>query len=295
MRKQDKETLDYKKLWEGSLKHIAKLEAIIKKLESRIVDLERRLGLNSDNSSKPPSSDPWREPRSLRPKGKNTSGGQRGHKGYTLEQVENPSSVTSHQIENCEKCGKSLSNCKPTDYLKRQVFDMPRPKIDVVEHRASTKICSCGHCNQARFPLKVSAAVQYGSRIKALAVYLSNQQLLPEDRLQQTFEDLFDLPIATATLAKMNKDFSDKIEEKQNEVLSQLKTEEVKNLDETGLRIGGKTNWLHVISNCSMTHYRVSKKRGNLLEGIQGVMVHDHWKPTLQFQTSNMRYVMPII
>jgi len=49
MRKQDKETLDYKKLWEGSLKHIAKLEAIIKKLEARIVDLERRLGLNSDN------------------------------------------------------------------------------------------------------------------------------------------------------------------------------------------------------------------------------------------------------
>jgi len=71
---------------------------------------------------------------------------------------------------------------------------------------------------------------------------LNNQQLLPEDRLQQIFEDLFDLPIETATLAKMNKDFSDKIEERQNEVLSQLKTEEVKNLDDIGIRIGGKTN-----------------------------------------------------
>ena len=71
---------------------------------------------------------------------------------------------------------------------------------------------------------------------------MNNQQLLPEDRLQQIFEDLFDLPIETATLAKMNKDFSDKIEERQNEVLSQLKTEEVKNLDDIGIRIGGKTN-----------------------------------------------------
>lgn len=279
MCKQCKETLDYKKLWESSLKYIAQLEMLIKKLEARIVELERRLGLNSDNSSKPPSSDPWREPKSLRTKGKNASGGQKGHKGYTLEQVENPSSVTTHQIENCEKCGKSLSDCKVADYLKRQVFDMPRPNIEVVEHRVHTKICSCGHNNKARFPSKVSAAVQYGPRIQALAVYLSNQQLIPEDRLQQTFEDLFGLPIATATLAKMNKGFSDKIAEKQNEVLSQLKTEEVKNLDETGIRIGGKTNWLHVISNDAMTHYRVSKKRGDLLEGIQGVMVHDHWKP----------------
>jgi len=253
--------------------------ATIQRLETRVAELERMIGLNSRNSSKPPSSEGLRKPVSLRKLGVRPTGGQSGHKGCTLEQVEIPSIVIQHETKVCERCGESLSDQPISRYIKRQVFDIPEPTVEVTEHRAEVRVCTCGFLNQAKFPCEIGAPVQYGSRLKALSVYLSNQQLIPEDRLQQTLEDLFNLSISTATIVKINERFSEKIKLHQEEVLSWLKDSEVKHLDETGLRVGGKTHWLHVICNDLMTHYRVSEKRGNLLQGIWGVMVHDHWKP----------------
>src|SRR5438128_1860427 len=88
-------------------------------LKERIVELERRLGLNSSNSSKPPSSDGLRRPpSSLRPKGKNPSGGQRGHKGHTLIQVPNPDEIIHHRVENCEVCQSSLKEAQALNIIK---------------------------------------------------------------------------------------------------------------------------------------------------------------------------------
>jgi transposase len=53
----------------------------------------------------------------------------------------------------------------------------------------------------------------------------------------------------------------------------------VKHMDETGFRVGGKTQWLHVASTFLLTFYRVSSKRGSLMESVSGIVVHDPWKP----------------
>jgi transposase len=61
----------------------------------------------------------------------------------------------------------------------------------------------------------------------------------------------------------------------------------VKHMDETGFRIGGKTQWLHVACTALPTFYRVCAKRGSLLSdivGVVGVVVHDHWKPYYTMQ-----------
>jgi transposase len=50
-------------------------------------------------------------------------------------------------------------------------------------------------------------------------------------------------------------------------------------MDETGFRIGGKTQWLHVASTGLLTFYRVCARRGSLLAHVVGIVVHDHWKP----------------
>ena len=217
----------------------------------------------------------------MRCAGQNPSGGQKGHKGVTLEQVGNPDYVIIHTPEKCDACQKSLSDVSTSTQkgASRQVFDIPEPKVEVTEHRVETKICACGQVNTGAFPDDVCAPVQYGKRISALAVYLSIQQLIPEDRLQVTFWDVFGLKISTATLVKINEGFATKIGPFMDEVLHRLKLAHVKHLDETGLRIGAKTQWLHVISSNEETHYRVSPKRGNLLEGLKGILVHDHWKP----------------
>lgn len=263
-------------------KEIAALKAEVAVLRKRLAQFERMLGLNSGNSSKPPSSDGLRKkpaPKSLRLKGAKSSGGQPGHKGSTLKQVAHPTSVVLHTVDACIACGKSLQKQPPSRVVKRQVFDIPEPKVAVVEHQAEVKVCSCGHHTVASFPQGVTAPVQYGARMKALAVYLSAQQLIPEDRLQQTFSDLFALPVSTATLTAINEDCAAQLAWGQEEVLKGLKEAPIKHLDETGFRMGGKTQWLHVISSDQATHYRVSPKRGDLLEGLSGVIVHDHWKP----------------
>ncbi len=315
IRDKDSEVKMYKRLWEKSLVRISELEAIvarqeaiikeqartierqaaiieaqalqIKKLEARVEELERMLNLNSANSSKPPSTDAWRKPMSLRKKGVKNSGGQAGHEGFTLNQVVNPTDTIHHRCDVCEKCGKSLGEIYVKRYIKRQVFDIPEPTVEVTEHVVEVKVCTCGHVNPGKFPEGVRAPVQYGSRVKAAAVYFSTQQLVPEDRLQEVFKDWHGLPIATATLTKINDDFAKKVELKQEQVLSELKYAAVKNLDETGIRIGKKIQWLHVICNETLTHYRVSEKRGDLLKGMKGTMVHDHWKPYFTMRNVN--------
>lgn len=258
------------------------LKAQLKKALERIDELERRLGLNSSNSSKPPSSDGLRKkptPKSLREKGKRPSGGQKGHKGSSLRQVDNPNIIEKHVVNTCSSCNLSLKSASVNSVIKRQVFDIPQPKVEVTEHRAEVKICTCGKKNTASFPKGVSAPVQYGDSVKALAVYLNQQQLIPEARLKDIFSNLFCLPISKATIAKAVREFAKIVKPLQEQSLEYLKNAAVKHLDETGVRIDGVLMWLHVISNGLMTYYHISKKRKSLIDGVTGIVVHDHWKP----------------
>ena len=252
-------------------------------LKARVSELERRLGLNSSNSSKPPSSDGLRKkpaPRSLRCKGKNPSGGQKGHKGSTLNQVDHPDEIVLHQLNVCPDCNCNLEASPSEDTIKRQVFDIPPMATFVTEHQAEIKVCN--HCQKrvaAEFPEDITAPAQYGARINAMAVYLNHQQLIPEDRVQDVFDDLFDLPISTATIVNMGKKFAAKVTPYVNEVREFLKKASVKNLDESGFRIAGNTNWLHVMSNTKATAYRTTKRRGDIETDLKGVICHDHFRP----------------
>jgi len=266
---------------------INKLREKICRLEARIAELERMFGLNSSNSSKPPSSDGLKTiPRvkSLRESGSRPSGGQKGHKGHTLQQTQTPNRVIFHRVHKCEQCGRSLEKEKPSKIIKRQVFDIPEPKIEVTEHQVEEKACTCGHNTQANFPAKVNANVQYGNRIKSFAVYLANQQLIPEKRLQQIFQDIFSLPVSTASLSSISEEFSSRVKTQQEQELERLKQAPVKHMDETGFRIVGKICWLNVISDVEGTHYRASEKRAVLLDGFFGVAVHDHYKPYFKIE-----------
>lgn len=135
-------------------------------LQARIADLERRLGLDSSNSGKPPSSDGLKKPsrvRSLRERSGKPSGGQKGHSGKTLRQVKVPDSVVDHYPQACSGCGAALTTAMATSREARQVFDIPEPRIVVTEHRAHVCCCNaCGAATKAPFPEGVAAPVQYG-------------------------------------------------------------------------------------------------------------------------------------
>jgi transposase len=262
----------------------AALKALIEGQQARIAELERRLGLNSSNSSKPPSSDGLKKPArisSLRQPSGKPPGGQKGHPGETLRQVTTPDVVIDHYPEACASCGAALTPAMAASHTARQVFDLPEPRPPAVtEHRVHVCACACcGQRTQAAFPEGVAAPVQYGPRICAMVVYLLHGHFLPEDRLAELMRDLFSVSVVPATIARMSRSCASRLASFVDVVRQEVCRAKVKHLDETGFRLGSKTQWLHIASTALLTFYRVCTGRGSLLAGVVGIVVHDHWKP----------------
>ena len=259
-------------------------------LLARVAELERRLGLNSSNSGKPPSSDGLQKParvRSLRERFGRKPGGQKGHKGETLRQSAEPDDIADHFPPVCSGCGAALTPAMAFDHAARQVHDLPEPRpLVVVEHRAH--VCQCERCGaktRASFPDGVHAPVQYGARISAFVIYLMHQQLLPQKRLVAVMIDLFGVRIAAATLEGMSRACAMRLQGFTATVRDLVACAPVKHMDETGFCIGGKTQWLHVACTVLLTFYRACAKRGSMLAGVTGVVVHDHWKSYYTYYT----------
>jgi len=255
-------------------------------LKQNVAELQRRLDKNSSNSNKPPSSDGLKKPprvfKSLRGRSGKTSGGQVGHKGDTLRPVDKPDRIERHAATTCRHCQACLIAAMVTSEERRQVFDLPQPRLEVTEHRASVYCCRhCSGVTKAAFPDTVTAHVQYGSRVRATAVYLNVQQLIPEDRVCETMADLF----AAASLCPASVvAWTAKAAEAQAPVVAHIAARVVaaklRHLDETGFRIGGKTRWLHSTSTVVYTLYRIGETRGDVPRTMaDGVIVHDHFKP----------------
>lgn len=139
----------------------------IEVLENKVHELERQLGKNNNNSSKPPSSDGLRKPTNLRtPDGK--KGAPKGHDGTTLRFVDQPDEIIIHKLSTCSGCSVSLDAVESQHEVKRQVFDLPQPCIWVTKHRAEKKCCpQCGLQQSASFPERINAPTQYGDGFTA--------------------------------------------------------------------------------------------------------------------------------
>lgn len=265
---------------------VLKQEVHIKNQDMRLNELENKLKKNSSNSSKPPSSDGLRKPprtASLREKSGKKAGGQKGRKGTTLQFSENPDFVHVLTPDTCTNCHASLEEEFVEKIEKRQVFDIPAPKLKVTEYQSATKICSkCNAKNKASFSDDVTARIQYGNRIKAAAAYLNTEQLIPYERLSETFKDLFDVSLSPGTLVNFTKETFNDLAEFERKVKSLLCSSEVLHVDETGMRRMGKTHWLHGAGTKSATFFAIHHKRGKeamdtigILSNFFGTMVHD--------------------
>ncbi len=263
----------------------AALSGLVAALQARVAELERQPGLNSGNSGKPPSSDGLKKKparvSSLRERSGKKTGGQKGHPGKTLSRSATPDATIDHFPDTCSGCGGNLTGAMATGHTARQVFDLPEPQpLIVTEHRAHACLRgSCGAETRAAFPEDVTAPVQYGARLAAVVVYLLHYQLLPEKRLAALMADLFGVHLVTATIGGMSRSCAARFQGFAAAVRDHVAAAPVKHMDETGFRIGGKTQWLHIASTIWLTFYRVSPKRGSLLENVLGIVVHDHWKP----------------
>lgn len=256
----------------------------IEKLEKRVHELERQLGQNSNNSSKPPSSDGMRKPTNLRtPGGK--KGAPKGRDGHTLRFAV-PDKIVIHPVSTCGHCAFSLEAVPARYDEKRQVFDLPPPRVLVTEHRAEKKCCpNCGVIQQAPFPERVNAPTQYGEGFAAWTTYLHGYQMLPLERIAQLFADLTGYRPSEATLLSYLKVISNSIKPAEQAIRKQLFSEPVVHADETSVRVEGKSHWLHTMSTAQWTLLGLNESRGSkgidaigMLTTYKGVVVHDFYK-----------------
>jgi transposase len=243
--------------------------------------LVNRSNLNSRNSSKPPSSDPNRKKRPKSKTGKKP-GGQKGHAGTTLKKNDDPDKVELIKVDRSQL---PPGRYREIGFESRQVFDIDISRI-VTEYRAQILEDDKGNQFVAPFPEGVTKAVQYGTSVKAHSVYMSQFQLVPYNRIQDYFADQLHIPLSEGSIFNFNKEAFGFLADFENRVKSKLAASDLAHADETGINIGGKTHWLHCLSNDSWTLYHPHEKRGTdaindmgILSRFKGILCHDHWKP----------------
>jgi transposase len=143
-------------------------DRVIAELSARVVELEARLGMNSRNSSMPPSSDGLAKPppKSLRERSGRRPGKQAGEEGSRLVPRPDPDEVVVHTPVVCGSCGGGLGGAPVVGEQSRQVFDLPPTRLEVVEHRAQQLECACGTVTTASFPAEATGPTCYGPGCK---------------------------------------------------------------------------------------------------------------------------------
>lgn len=288
---------------------VNELQGQVAVLEAENKELADRLNTNSRNSSKPPSTDGYAKPsakakdstgtasdtgskddkpspKSLRKKSGLKPGGQKGHKGFTLEQTAEPERTQYHPVIDCEKCHRSLRSTNPLKRVERQVFEPGRfGHFEVTAHVAEVKECNCGHITHARFPKGVDSHVQYGPTTQALAVYLCQYQLIPFKRASQFFMDVFGLEVSPGSICTFQKNAYDQLSSTEQVIADALREAPIAGADETGMRVEGSLWWMHVLRTEKWTLYHLDPSKGQpaiesmgILLTFVGILVHDHYK-----------------
>jgi transposase len=266
---------------------VAEQETLIGQLLERIQELEARLAKDSHNSSKPPASDPPFKkppPRSLRQSKGRKPGGQKGHPGATRALVEDPEHTVTLPLSGRCACGQDLSALAVEELPeRRQVVDLV-VRREVTEYRAVRGVCACGQVHRSTWPAGVAAPVQYGPGVAALAVSLTHEQHLPYQRTAELLQALAGIALSPATLYAMGREAAARLAAPVAAIGQALRGQAVAHADETGLRIAGALQWLHVLCTATLTFYAVHAKRGRealaaigLLASFRGTLVHDHW------------------
>lgn len=264
--------------------HAQTLEGQIDVLRERVKTLEGQLAKDSHNSSLPPSSDRFvRVPKSLRQKSGKKLGGQQGHRGHHLKQVENPDTVIQYPVDQCAHCQRDLRDRVAVVAERRQVIDLPVKRLWVTEHCVEEKQCpTCFHLTRASFPTEVTAPAQYGTGIQALAVSLVEGQAVPYARASQLLHDLLGVQLSAGSIASFVKSCHQQLAEVEADLKAALLKAKVIHQDETGVRVGKGGWWVHVASTDQLTHYAAHPSRGRPgLDAIGiaplfgGISVHD--------------------
>jgi transposase len=264
------------------------LESRVTGLETENAELKRRLGQNSQNSSKPPSSDGpehSQAPRSLRGRSGRKPGKQPGAQGFSLKLIDDPDEIVDHLPECCSGCGSGLDMAASAGLVRRQVTDIAPAVATVTEHRLHQRRCHCGKITTAAAPTGVAdAPASYGPNLRAWVVYLLVFQHVPVARVVELVTDLSGARPSTGWVCQVLRTTAETLIEVENLIRTLLTAAHILHVDETGAKVTGARWWLHVAATDTLTTYHLDHSRGRpaltnlgILERFTGIAVHDFW------------------
>lgn len=273
------------KLKKSECRHIIELNEENEKLRVENEQLKKELEKykkppkNSSNSSIPPSQDKYDKKYPSRECSGRKTGGQKGHKGYTKTQIENPDEIIELFPEKCSCCGSEYFFKQNQNTKRRQVFDIPEIQPFVTEYRQIAGICSnCGKKNIVKFPDNVKSNVQTGTNARSIMGYLNVQNHLSYERIKQIFNDIFNFEISEGTIDTKIKELEEKLTPAYNNILEGLKKSGIIGSDETGTRVK-KENWQQwIFQNDDFSYFKTKKSRGfDVIEGLFGKKFDGCW------------------
>ncbi len=235
----------------------------IAELKTTVRDLRARLGLNSTNSSKPPSSDPIglkRKPPT--PPSRRKRGGQPGHRKAfrALVPPEELRSSTDRRPGACRRCGHALHGEDPTPLI-HQVADLPRIEPLVDEYRLHRLACpDCGTTTCATLPEGVSTS-HFSPYTQAVLATLAGAYRLSKRQIQQLAGDLLGLSISTGMISKLERQSAAVLEAPYNELAVAVHTAEVIHADETSWREERRKAWLWAAVTAMFTVFTIARNR----------------------------------
>ena len=269
--------------YESVLVQLALQQQQILELQALVLELQARLGKNSTNSSKPPSSDGLAKPapKSLRVPGQRPIGAPKGHPGGTLRQSEAVDVFIEHfGPAQCSACQSALVEHEVLE--RRQVLELPVLRAQVIEHQRMRSICTCGAVHAGVFPVEITAPVQYGSRLKAVCVNLNQQQFVPLARTCEFMADTFGVAVSQTSVLAFSHEAAQVLQPIYQQIGQAVQAAPVVCADETGIRIRGKLEWLHCAVTPTLSHLQHHPKRGMLamqaigiVPHVMGTLVHD--------------------
>jgi transposase len=249
--------------------------------------LEDELARSSNNSSKPPSTDPIgpRQSRAERRAAARAEGRKQGKQpgapGANLSR-RCPELIVEHPPSCCSACGSDLVSAVVVGQVVRQVIDVAPVRVTVTDHVAQKRQCSCGKITVGEFPSFARAPVCWGPEVRAFAVYLLDRQHLPVERTAELLADLLDAPVSTGWLCQLQLEAAGKLAPFITGLKARLATEAVLCADETGTRVGTAKHWVHTFSTRLLTLLVVHPRRGvealediGILPDYHGTVVHD--------------------
>lgn len=258
---------------------IASLEAQVKALLARVAELEAKLGENSSNSGKPPSSDPpdVRANRPERPSSGRGRGGQPGHKGHKRTLLE-PTRTHDRFPSRCARCKSALQQIVDATAHIHQMIEVPAIAPDVTHTRLHAVLCTCGHVTRARLSRGAHDG-GFGPNLMALIALLVSYKL-SRRAVQQLLGDVLGVPIALGSVSNVEEKVSDMLEPAHREAAAAVERARAKNADATSWRQSGesRTLWVlacklatvfHIVSDASADTFR------GLFASLRGVLMTD--------------------